>query len=90
MTVRRLVAIIVIFAGVSVAWAILGTSIIGRTRSGYDTLGEQVEELWGAAHVQEAPTEVLSAPKQADWQVGLASSEIDVQLQLEHRRKGLL
>jgi hypothetical protein len=90
MTVRRLVAIVIIFAGVSVAWAILGTSIIVRTRSGYDTLGEQVEELWGAAHVQKAPTVVLSAPGQADWQVGLAASDIDVQLQLEHRRKGLL
>jgi hypothetical protein len=90
MTVRRLVAIAVIFAGVSVAWVILGSSIIVRTSSGYDMLGEQVEELWGAAHVQKAPTVVLSAPNQGDWQAGLESSDIDVQLQLEHRRKGLL
>jgi hypothetical protein len=90
MTVRRLVAIAIIFAGVSVAWAILGSSIIVRTRSGYDLLGEQVEELWGAAHVQKAPTVVFSGPDQKNLRVGLDSSDIDVQLQLEHRRKGLL
>ncbi len=90
MTVRRLVAIVIIFAGVSVAWAILGSSIIVRTRSGYDMPGEQVEELWGAAHVQKAPTVVLSGPGQKNSRIGLDSSEIDVQLELEHRRKGLL
>lgn len=90
MTALRLLAIVIIFVSVSVAWAGLGTSIIVRTSSGYDMLGEQVEELWGAAHVQKAPTVVLSTAEQTDLQAGLESSHIDVHLQLEHRRKGLL
>ena len=94
MTVRRIVAIVVIFASISVAWAILGTSINVRTNSGYSMLGEQVEELWGAKHLQKAPTVTLSVPDESDTpseiHAGLDSSDIDVDIQLEHRRKGLL
>ena len=90
MTVRRLIAIVLILGCVSVAWTILGTSVIARTRSGYDMLGEQVEELWGAPHVQRAPTVVLSSPGQPDQYIGLESSRITVDIGLDYRRKGLL
>jgi hypothetical protein len=90
MTVPRLIAIVFIFAGVSIAWTMLGTSIIARTDSGYDLLGDQVEELWGAAHVARAPVVKLAAPGQVATDTELDSSVITADLHLEQRRKGLL
>ena len=90
MTVRRLVAIVIIFVCVTLAWIVLGSSIIARTRFGYDMLDRQVEGLWGASHKQNAPVVTLSAPGQTALPGGLESSEIDVDFHLQHRRKGLL
>lgn len=90
MTVRRLAAIVLIFGCVTLAWVVLGSSIIARTDFGYDMLGEQVAELWGAAHTQKAPAVILSTPQGGDLKVELDSGQINVDLQLEHRRKGLL
>jgi len=90
MTARRLVAIIFIFVCVTVAWAVLGTSIIVRTRSGYDVLGEQVQDLWGSPQLQDAPRVTLTAADGEAVGGELASSDIDVDLHLDHRRKGLL
>nr|HID13510.1 hypothetical protein [Anaerolineae bacterium] len=61
-----------------------------RTEFGYDMLGRQVEELWGAPHTQSAPVVTLSTPDKPVWNVELQSSEINVDLHLQHRRKGLL
>ena len=88
MTVRQLAAVIFIFGCVTAAWIILGSSIYMRTEL-YDVLGERVEELWGAAHVQKAPVVTLSTGQETS-SVELESGEINVDLQLEHRRKGLL
>lgn len=90
MTVGRLMAIVLIFGCVTVAWMILGTSITVRTDTGYSALGEQVEELWGAPHSQNAPLVLLSAPDGPQQTVEMESSDIHVDLQLQHRRKGLL
>lgn len=90
MTVRRLFAIIFIFACTSVAWAILGGSIAARTYSGYDTLSRQVAELWGAPHVQMAPSVRLAVPGRSPITGELESSDIRVDFHLQHRRKGLL
>jgi hypothetical protein len=89
-TVRRLVAVILIYLCVALAWAALGTSILVRTESGYDALGKQVKELWGAPHVQKAPEVRLSGSDAPPVAVELESSKIDVDLKLQHRRKGLL
>ena len=97
MTVWRLIGIIFIFFCTSVAWAILGTSIMARTNSGYTQLNRQVEDLWGSEHYQKAPTITLKTiQKEGDREkevitpVELESSNVQVDLQLEHRRKGLL
>jgi len=90
MTVPRLIAIVLIFGCVAVAWMILGTSITVRTQSGYAMLGEQVAELWGAPHVQSAPAVTLPASYGPKQNVELQSSEINADLHLQHRRKGLL
>jgi hypothetical protein len=90
MTYRRLIAITFILICVSAAWAILGTSVSARTTSGYQLLGEQVEDLWGSPHCQCAPTVVISSTGQNQLPIGLASSNIAVDLSLDYRRKGLL
>jgi hypothetical protein len=68
----------------------LGASIVARTRSGYTSLGERVQELWGAPHVQNAPEVVIKDALGQASRLELQSSEIDVDLALDHRRKGLL
>jgi hypothetical protein len=92
MTVRRLIAIGFIFICVTVAWAILGASVTMRTHSGYESLGRQVEELWGAPHVQTAPEVYFPPPDERTppQYLELESSDIQVGLKLEHRQKGLL
>jgi hypothetical protein len=92
MTVSRLIAVILIFVCVVIAWGILGTSVFFRTEFGDldDTLERQVERLWGTAHLQKAPVVTLVAQDGSTANVELESSEIDVGLELEHRRKGLL
>jgi hypothetical protein len=89
MTIRRLIAVMFIFVCVTIAWAILGSSIYLRTEYGYDTLGEQVEGLWGTEHVQKAPVVMLSTGQETS-NVELESGQVNVDLHLEHRRKGLL
>lgn len=54
--VRRLLAIAFIFVCTSVAWAILGGSILARTRSADGTLRGRVEGTWGVPQLQKAPT----------------------------------
>jgi len=97
MTIWRLIGIIFIFICITVAWGILGTSIMVRTDSGYDLLNQQVEDLWGSEHYQKAPTVTLKTiqidgdrEKEVLTPVEVESSDIQVAFQLQHRRKGLL
>ena len=97
MTVWRLIGIIFIFVCTTIAWGILGASILVRTDSGYDLLSSRVEDLWGSEHYQKAPTITLKTiqkdgdkEKEVITPVELESSNIQVGFQLEHRRKGLL
>ncbi len=62
MTVRRLLAIAVIFAGCATAWFVLGSSLLVRTGQFDEQLTEQVSLLWGAPHVQLAPESWVARP----------------------------
>ena len=53
--VKRLLAIGFIYAGASIAWAILEGVTDRRTHSADQRLRQQVERVWGAPHVQEPP-----------------------------------
>ena len=55
MTVSRLAAIVVIFAGTACAWFVLGASIGVRTGESDGKLAREVELLWGGPHQQVAP-----------------------------------
>lgn len=104
MTVRRLLAICFIFVSTAVAWFILGASVSTRTSQSKIEGGQQVASLWGGQHRQVAPRVFLNRIHQVSEQVtqeddsgkevsiplGLHSSSIDVRLNVDHRKKGLL
>ncbi len=97
MTVRRLAAIGFIFIGASVAWTLLGSSLIDRTGQFDSQLGHEVQWLWGGQHRQVAPDAWIQrpvsfngSPSSNSVPAALESTRATVDLDLEHRRKGLL
>jgi hypothetical protein len=90
MSVSRLLAIIFIFVCVTMAWAILGTSVFVRTESPTlnEALDSRVQELWGTQHIQKSPAAVFDAGDGEETAI-LDSSEIDVNFHIDHRRRGL-
>ena len=100
MTGVRLTLIILIFLGATVAWMILGGSIYARTTEAESNLRDEVSALWGDQLTQTTPTlsvvGVLTEREkrremEAPEPVVLVpdSSEINVDLGLDLRRKGL-
>ncbi len=114
MTFRRLAAIALIFLGASIAWTVLGSSLVARTGQFDDRLERDVELLWGPPQRQVAPdawivrpgteTEVVETKDQNGKVVRnqvtkavtrpapatLESTRATVDLDLEHRQRGLL
>ena len=114
MTIKRLIAILFIFAAVAISWFTLGASVVHRSERSGSELTQHVSQLWGGRHAQAAPTAwywrsqyVTRQVEEHDARgnpvvreieeevlekvpVPLSSSDIDVGLELEHRRKGLL
>lgn len=88
--VKRLVAIAFIFCSASVAWMILGATLVARTQDSDSSQREKLTAQWGSAQTQSAPEVVarVSAGKEVD--VPIHRSRIDVNLDLEQRRDGLL
>src|SRR5215475_13922458 len=62
--VKRILAIIAIFACTCVAWMILGTSIFLRTESADNLLSGRVASAWGSAQEQRPPTFGYSWPEE--------------------------
>lgn len=89
MSVGRLIAIVFIFIGATIAWMILGTSIVVRSDYGDNSLVRQVQTLWGSQHTQVAPTVTWTKSKEEIKSLDMDSSNINVDLKLQHRRKGL-
>jgi hypothetical protein len=55
-TITRIVAIIAVFAGACIGWAILGATTSSRTASQGARLGPEVQSLWGQQQRQSAPS----------------------------------
>lgn len=60
--VKRLFAVAFIFCCTSAAWMILGGTIMSRTGSTTDRLRDHVQSIWGAPHVQTAPSAEYDVP----------------------------
>ena len=68
----RLLAITFIFVCTSIAWAVLGATILYRTNSSDDRLRQRVQSVWGVPQTQEAPALEYLVPH-------LVEETIDVQ-----------
>ncbi|HKG62072.1 MAG TPA: inner membrane CreD family protein [Pyrinomonadaceae bacterium] len=90
---KRISAIVFIFLCTSAAWGILGTTLFSRTYDSGAVSSDQVASLWGTAHNQAPPTASYKTAillQQTETLLPLESSKIDVDLDLQHRQKGLL
>lgn len=92
MTVPRLIAIVFILACVSVAWLVLAGVTVVRTQDVSRQLTPQVCELWGPPLTQTAPTASISTADRSvrGQSVQIESSDINVNLHLDYRQKGLM
>jgi inner membrane protein involved in colicin E2 resistance len=103
MSLKHLVAIAVIFCGASLAWMILGATLVQRTAESDSSQTQKLTAQWGSAQTQTAPqvtarvaVDTYDKDKKRvergyeDVAVPIRGSRIDVKLDLEQRRKGLL
>src|SRR5262249_18236632 len=107
--IKRIAAIIGIFACACVAWMILGTSIFYRTDNLGPVLSSRVGSTWGTAQEQKPPSvtyytdAVRKVKAEEDAKniekeehyilphgVTLASSRVNLDFQIDYRKKGLL
>ena len=82
---KRLIAVGVIFCCAGLAWNVLGGTLVQRTADSDSSQREHLSAQWGSPQTQEAP-QVYAA----DGPVPIQSSRINVKIDLEQRRKGLL
>jgi hypothetical protein len=86
---HRISPIVVIYLCVAATWFFLAKSVDERTRE-YDTkLRGAVGELWGTKLKQEAP-DLRASDSTTQEKPSLQASNLNVDLALEHRQKGLL
>ncbi len=113
MTPVRLIAIGSIFFFTTIAWVILGSTVVARTGESDGRIKMEVESLWGSEHRQRAPevridrvitervhtervvdnktfTSTSLEKKRDTLSTELDATDVDVTLDLEHRKKGLL
>ena len=104
--IKRIGALVFIFVCTTIAWLILGTTIVSRSYSPLsDQLKSRVASNWGTAQEQAPPTATYKResisyegnandPKQISRThavpLVLEATKVDATLDLEHRQKGLL
>jgi hypothetical protein len=64
MTTLRLAAIGFIFVCTAAAWAVLGSTVVGRTGERDGRLSQEVAQLWGGHHLQVAPQATVRRPRE--------------------------
>ena len=91
MSVKRIIAIAVIFLGACAGWVVLGVTTARRSTESSGRLGSQVEAMWGAPLVQEAPSLTADVPGSPKGRGILpAKNDIAVHLEADYRKKGLI
>ncbi|MBU4201118.1 MAG: inner membrane CreD family protein [Verrucomicrobia bacterium] len=91
MSIKRIVAIGLIFVLSCAGWWILGLATAARSTAFFRQLGNKVEVLWGVPLCQEAPALSVQVPgsDQVRWIMPL-KNEIMVALKTDYRKKGLM
>ncbi len=91
MSVRRILAVGLIFLLASGAWMILGVATTVRSSAIFDRLSSRVETLWGLPLVQVAPSFAIEIPGSAQvrWRMPV-ENRIKVRLDADYRQKGLM
>ncbi|NLO73370.1 MAG: cell envelope integrity protein CreD [candidate division WS1 bacterium] len=98
----QIAGLVFVYILISLAWAILGSSVTVRTENSFKELREQVAGLWGSPMKQRAPD--LQVQETVSYTDGKGnrqtrtestalvpdSSDVKVSLQSDARRKGLL
>jgi hypothetical protein len=87
---KRLIAITFIFCCASVAWMILGGTLVARTGDSDSSQRQKLTAQWGSEQTQSAPQVSARVASNTDAPVPIQSSRIAVDLHLEQRRDGLL
>ncbi|MBN1795041.1 MAG: inner membrane CreD family protein [Sedimentisphaerales bacterium] len=94
---KRIIAITFIYACTVVGFFILAGTVFVRTENQDQKLKRSVGQLWGSRHIQQAPlpyyrTEIKDRNNTTIQKtpIPLRSSDITVDIKLEHRKKGLL
>ncbi len=92
MTVKRLFAILFIYACTAVAWFLLGGALNVRTTDAVRSASGPVSQGWGPAMTQPHPTAYYQSPGTRDGRAGIrpAESHVDVNLASDPKRKGLV
>jgi len=91
MSIRRIVAVGIIFLAACGGWFLLGTATTVRSTDFFKRLGSAVAGLWGTPLVQEAPSLAMQIPgsDQVRWLMP-SKNKINVELQADYRKKGLM
>ena len=91
MSIRRMIAVGLIFALGCAGWWTLGTATAFRSSTFSARLGSHVEALWGVPLRQDAPSVGVQIPgsEQMRW-VMPAQNEVKVRLDTDYRKKGLI
>jgi hypothetical protein len=93
---KRIVALIFIFVCSCVAWGVLGATVFTRTYSLDGRLKDAVSSSWGTEQMQRAPHASYNVPDPKSqsgtrWEdIPLEKSRVNVNLDLQPRKKGLL
>jgi len=91
MTVKRIIAVVLIFLLGVVAWIVLGQANWMRSQQTSAMLSASVQSLWGAPIEQTAPELTIKVPgTDRIRMISPSRNRIDVNINLEQRRKGLL
>ena len=85
--IRHMAAIGFVYVCTSAAWFLLAEVVAFRTDTMNRSNRQQVNHLWGSALRQSAPALQDKTEKQS---FPLESSDLEVRLDLDHRKKGLL
>jgi inner membrane protein involved in colicin E2 resistance len=87
--IKRIIAILFIYVCTSLAWVILYGTMLIRTETQDTGLKQDVDKLWGTEQTQLAPMVYYDKGATRLLQ-SLEGSNIDVDIKLEHRKRGLL